>query len=164
MRDRRYTRIPVEQVKVLNPRDREQKQFEDNIRNIGAVGLLKPIVANERYLDKSGKYELVCGEGRLLAHRQLGKTEIDAEVVDVDRKQALLMSLVENIARVTPGTMWFAKEVARMHQAGIFPGTLISSFRPEGTSSLLSTGFSGTPWPPCGRSRRRFQAAWQRGE
>jgi len=60
----------------------------------------------------------VCGEGRYLAHKELGKTEIAAEVIDCDRKTALLYSLVENIARVPPGTMWFAQEMKRMYDAG----------------------------------------------
>jgi ParB family chromosome partitioning protein len=48
----------------------------------------------------------------------LEKTEIAAEVIDCDRKTALLYSLVENIARVPPGTMWFAEEMKRMHDSG----------------------------------------------
>jgi len=53
-----------------------------------------------------------------LAHQELGMTEIAAEVIDCNRKTALLYSLVENIARVPPGTMWFAQEMKRMHDAG----------------------------------------------
>lgn len=119
MKERKWATIPVDQIVVVNSRDRDQRQFDDNVKSIGAIGLLKPIVVNAKFLDRSGKYELVCGEGRLLAHRRLGKTEIEAEVVNVDRKQAHLMSLVENIARVPPGTMWFANEVRRMHDAGV---------------------------------------------
>jgi ParB-like chromosome segregation protein Spo0J len=45
-----------------------------------------PIVVNERYLAKSGKYELVCGYGRLRAHKRMSKTRmsktwIEAEVL-----------------------------------------------------------------------------------
>jgi len=119
MKERRYGRIPVDDIVVINSRERDQKQFDDNARSIESVGLLKPIVVNEHYFQKSGKYELVCGEGRLNAHKRLKKVEIEAEIVDVDRKQALLMSLIENIARVPPGTMWFAKEVVRMKNSGM---------------------------------------------
>ena len=119
MKERRYGRISVDDIVVINSRERDQKQFDDNARSIESVGLLKPIVVNEHYFEKSGKYELVCGEGRLNAHKRLKKLEIDAEIVDVDRKQALLMSLIENMARVPPGTMWFAKEVVRMKNAGM---------------------------------------------
>jgi len=119
MKDRRYELVPLAKIVVLNSRDREQEQFGDNVRSIQDRGLLKPVVVNERFRRKTGKYELVCGEGRLIAHQRLKKKEIAAEVIDCDRKQAYLLSLIENIARVPAGTMWFAREVERMHDAGM---------------------------------------------
>jgi len=118
MSDRSYGPVPIEKIKVLNSRNREQEQFKKNVQSIRDVGLLKPVVVNRRHLGKTGYYELVCGEGRYLAYKQLGRPEIPAEVLDCDRNTALLYSLVENIARVPPGTMWFAREVTRMHDAG----------------------------------------------
>ena len=119
MSERKHRMIPVDQITVLNTRDRDKQQFAENVRSIEEVGQRKPIVVNGRYLEKTGMYELVCGEGRLLAQKRLGKTEIAAEVIDCDRKRALLCSLVENIARVPPGTMWFAREMKRMRDAGL---------------------------------------------
>jgi hypothetical protein len=54
-----------------------------------------------------------------LAYKALGQPEIRAEVISCDRKTALLYSLIENIARVPPGTMWFAAEVKRMYDSGL---------------------------------------------
>lgn len=119
MDERKYANIPMDSIKVLNSRNRDRGRFEENIRSIRDVGLLRPIVVNERYLEKSGYYELVCGEGRYLAFKELGNTEIAAEVIDCSRKDAYLCSLVENIARVPPGTMWFAREVKRMRDGGV---------------------------------------------
>lgn len=119
MENRKYITIPIDSIKVLNSRNRDRSQFEENIRSIRDVGLLKPIVVNERYFEKNNCYELVCGEGRYLAYKELGKTEIPAEAINCSRKEAYLCSLVENIARVPPGTMWFAREVKRMHDSGI---------------------------------------------
>jgi ParB family chromosome partitioning protein len=116
--------VPVEQIVVLNSRDREQDKFADNVRSIQDVGLLKPVLLNERFFKSSGKYELVCGEGRLIAHQRLQKADIAAEIIDCDRKQAYLISLIENIARVPPGTMWFATEVKRMKDAGMTLGEI----------------------------------------
>jgi ParB family transcriptional regulator, chromosome partitioning protein len=124
MKDRRYEMVPVELIVVLNSRDREQDKFADNVRSIQDVGLLKPVLLNERFFKSSGKYELVCGEGRLIAHQRLQKAEIAAEIIDCDRKQAYLISLIENIARVPPGTMWFATEVKRMKDAGMTLGEI----------------------------------------
>lgn len=119
MEERKYANVPIDLIKVLNSRNRDRSRFEENIRSIRDVGLLRPIVVNERYYEKSGYYELVCGEGRYLAYKELSKTEIPAEVIDCSRKDAYLCSLVENIARVPPGTMWFAREVKRMHDSGV---------------------------------------------
>ncbi|VGO19154.1 ParB/RepB/Spo0J family partition protein [Pontiella sulfatireligans] len=118
MADRTYQLIPIDTIVVLNSRNRNRQKFAENIRSIEEVGLRKPIVVNGRGFSRNGKYELVCGEGRFLAHQELGRDEIAAEVIDCDRKTALLYSLVENIARVPPGTMWFAQEMKRMHDGG----------------------------------------------
>jgi ParB family chromosome partitioning protein len=115
---RRYEEVPIEQVKVINSRNRDSEQFEMNVESIDSVGLLKPIRVNDRYLESSGFYELICGEGRLLAHQKLGKKEIMAEVVTCTRKEALLQSLIENIARTKPGSMDFARELKRLHDEG----------------------------------------------
>ena len=115
---RRYEEVPVEQIKVINSRDRDTTQFKMNVTSISELGLMKPIRVNDRFLEKSGFYELICGEGRLLAHRELGKDRILAEVVTCSRKEAYLESLVENIARTKPGTMDFAREIRQLHDEG----------------------------------------------
>jgi len=89
MADRKYQMVPVDKIVVLNSRNRDKRQFAENVRSIDEVGLRKPIVVNGRGFEKSGTYELVCGEGRFLAHKRLGKTEIAAEVIDCNRKTAL---------------------------------------------------------------------------
>lgn len=119
MQDRKFANIPIDEIKVLNSRNRDRTRFNENIRSIRDVGLLKPIVVNERFYEKKNYYELVCGEGRYLAYKELKHTEIPAEIVNCTRKDAYLYSLVENIARVPPGTTWFAKEVKRMRDSGI---------------------------------------------
>lgn len=118
MKDRKYEMIPLDRIKVLNSRKRGKAHFKEIVRSIDEVGLLVPIVVNERYLEKKGYYDLICGEGRLLAFKQQGRTHIRAQVRNCTKKEALILSLVENIARVPPGTMWFAHEVKRMHDAG----------------------------------------------
>ena len=118
MAKRKYAKIPIDRVKVLNPRTRNRAQFRENVRSIEEVGLLKPVVVNGRNLKRTGWYELVCGQGRYLAYKALGHSHIPAEVISCSKKEALLYSLVENIARVPPGTMWFAYEVKRLRDAG----------------------------------------------
>ncbi|XZE55874.1 ParB/RepB/Spo0J family partition protein [Planctomycetaceae bacterium SH139] len=115
---RRYEEVPIDQVKVINSRNRDKEQFDMNVESIEGVGLMKPIRVNDKFLESSGLYELICGEGRLLAHKQLGKTHVMAEVVTCTRKEALLQSLIENIARTKPGSMDFARELKRLHDEG----------------------------------------------
>lgn len=68
-----------------------------------------------KFFEKSGVYELICVEGRLLAHKRLGRKVVMAEVVTPSRKEALLQSLVENIARTKPARMDFSRELKRLH-------------------------------------------------
>lgn len=117
-RDRCYRSISTEKIKVINSRDRDQEQFNINVESIDHVGLLKPVRVNDKFLERTGCYELICGEGRLLAHQRLGRTEIIAEIVTCSRKEAYLQSLVENIARTKPGSMDFARELKRLHDEG----------------------------------------------
>lgn len=119
MEKREYRMIGLDEIRVLNTRNREESQFADNVRSIDAVGLLKPIVVNRRHYDACKQYDLVCGEGRYLAHKRLHKQQIAAEVIDCDDETAFLCSMVENVARVPPGTMWFAHEMRRMHESGM---------------------------------------------
>ena len=118
MKDRRYEMVPVDKVKVINSRRRDEVQFQMNVQSIDAVGLLKPILVNDKFLDSSGLYELVCGEGRLTAHKRLGTDQIKAEVTTCARKEAYLLSLIENLARSRPATMEFARALKRMYDQG----------------------------------------------
>lgn len=92
--------VPVDAIEVLNPRERNEKAFEEIVRNIKEIGLKKPITVTPRLRsDGAARYLLVCGEGRLKAFQQLGESKIPAMVVDVTDEDAFVMSLAENIAR-----------------------------------------------------------------
>lgn len=118
MKDRRREMIPIDKIRVLNSRTRDEGQFALNVQSIEANGQLKDIRVNDKFCAKDGFYELICGEGRLIAQKRLGKTEIRAEIVTCTRKQAYLESLVENLARSRPGTMDFARELKSLHDEG----------------------------------------------
>lgn len=137
MAKRKYRLVPVGSIRILNSRTRGKLQFDDNVRSIRAVGLLKPIVVNEKSFAKTGYFELVCGEGRFLAYKALKHEKIPAEVITCDRKTALLYSLVENIARVPPNTMWFANEMKRMRDCGL-PIKKISQIVGKGETYVIN--------------------------
>ena len=118
IKNRRYEEIPVDKIKVINPRNREAEQFDMNVQSIDHVGLMKPIRVNDKFLDRTEMYELICGEGRLQAHQRLKRPTVLAEVTTCTRKDAYLQSLVENLARTKPGSMSFARELKRLHDEG----------------------------------------------
>lgn len=92
--------IPVDQIEVINPRERNSRVFAEIVANIKAIGLKKPIVVTPRATANGiERYLLVCGEGRLKAFRALGESNIPALVVSVSDEDAFIMSLTENIAR-----------------------------------------------------------------
>jgi len=114
---RQIQEIPINRIQIINPRERDPAQFSENVASIKRLGLKRPVVVNNRYLSETGKYELVCGQGRLEAVTQLGWESIPSLMVNVDRPTALLMSIAENAARQTPSPIWFAKMVKTMHDS-----------------------------------------------
>lgn len=92
--------IPVDSVRVVNPRARSPKIFAGIVESIATVGLKRPITVTEARRDDGGTgYDLICGQGRLEAFKALGETHIPALVVRASETELYLMSLVENLAR-----------------------------------------------------------------
>jgi ParB family transcriptional regulator, chromosome partitioning protein len=104
--------IPIAEIRVVNPRSRSKKRFQDIVANIAAIGLKRPITVARRELEPDGtRYDLTCGQGRMESCRLLGETTIPAVVTDASREEQLLMSLVENIARHPPSNRDLIREV-----------------------------------------------------
>jgi ParB family chromosome partitioning protein len=111
--------IPIAAIEVLNPRERNQRIFDDIVGNIKQIGLKKPITVTSRpNADGEIRYLLVCGEGRMKAFKSLGETEIPAMVIDVDDDDAFIMSLAENIARRQCRTLELLAGVQRLRDQG----------------------------------------------
>lgn len=92
--------VELDRVDVLNPRERNDRVFDEIVVNIKKLGLKKPITVTPRPTPEGDlRYLLVCGEGRLKAFKALGEAAIPALVVEVSDEDAFIMSLVENIAR-----------------------------------------------------------------
>jgi ParB family transcriptional regulator, chromosome partitioning protein len=117
MTDKQIERIPIAEIRVVNPRSRNKVKFQLVIASIRAVGLKKPITVSRRDLDGDGtQYDLVCGQGRMEACLALGETTIPAVVVDATREEQFLMSLVENIARRPPSNRALLGELRSLRQ------------------------------------------------
>ena len=112
--------IPIDRIRVLNPRPRDKKKFEQIIQSIKNLGLKKPIQVSLRSADEGTEpgYDLVCGQGRIEAFLALGHKEIPAIVVEVSREERLLRSLVENMARRLPHPLALMNEIERLKAEG----------------------------------------------
>jgi len=74
--------------------DEKISELADSIRK---HGLAQPILVTPSIVQN--EYELIAGERRLRACRKAGLTEIPAIIKQVDEKQGMELSLVENIQR-----------------------------------------------------------------
>ena len=109
--------IPVLKIRVVNPRARAKAKFADIVTNVSKVGLKKPITVCERP-GSGGEYDLVCGQGRLEAFKNLGQTHVPALIVKASEEDRHIMSLVENIARRTPDSLALARDIAGLEARG----------------------------------------------
>ena len=101
--------IPLDQIEVLNPRDRNNRMFEQIVSNIQSIGLKKPIVVTPRPNGTGDHYLLICGEGRFKAFKSLGHKEIPAMVMNVDDESAFIMSLT--LLGVWRGTLFYPPDL-----------------------------------------------------
>ena len=67
--------IPIERIRILNPRQRDQKKFELIVQSIKNVGLHKSIQVSMRSEGEAEGpgYDLVCGQGRIEALIAIGQ-------------------------------------------------------------------------------------------
>lgn len=99
-RNDQITLIPVEKLRVLNPRTRNPYFFSQLVENIASVGLKRPITVAPGGRDAEGHWhEVLCGQGRLEALKALGETMIPCCVVEANEIDRYLITLTENIAR-----------------------------------------------------------------
>jgi|SRR5580700_10914525 ParB family chromosome partitioning protein len=75
-----------------------EKDLDELVANIRVHGQLEPIVVARR---PAGKYEIVTGQRRYLAHQRLGRETILAAILEgpVDDETAKAMSISENLVR-----------------------------------------------------------------
>ena len=138
---RTFKMVPLANVRVLNPRERNQRVFDGIVENIKSVGLKKPVIVTPRTDDTDAEYFLlVCGEGRLNAFRALGEETIPALVVAVSDEEAFVMSLVENIARRQYRPLEILSSIRQLFDKGYSPSAISNKtgLTPTYVSGILS--------------------------
>jgi ParB family transcriptional regulator, chromosome partitioning protein len=89
-------------VQMIHPNPRQPRRRFDGEATSGladsirAQGVVQPVLVRPR---KAGGYELIAGERRWRAAREAGVATLPALVRDADERDALLLGLVENVAR-----------------------------------------------------------------
>jgi len=111
--------IPLEQITILNPRQRGKKKFQQISNNIAKLGLKKPVtVARVNGSAERPTYNLVCGQGRYETYKAMGQTVIPAFVIIGSKEQQMLISLAENLARRYHTAVELVTEVRSLHERG----------------------------------------------
>lgn len=114
--------INVEDIHILNPRERNKARFQKIVESIAAVGLKRPIkVSRSVGKGNSKPYVLICGQGRLEAFRALGETHIPAIIVSLSREDCYIQSLIENLARRTPTSLETVRQIGALSERGFSP-------------------------------------------
>ena len=97
-----YRDIPLDDLAIGQGQVRTQspgREIDDLVRSIDTQGLLQPIVVCPSR--KEGKWEILIGQRRFLAHKLLKRKTIAAAVLDkqVSQGEAKAISITENLIR-----------------------------------------------------------------
>ncbi|MFM0265529.1 ParB/RepB/Spo0J family partition protein [Paraburkholderia sediminicola] len=96
---RQHKMLPMDKID-RNPHQPRIRFDEEKIKKLAmsissAGGLIEPIVVRAM----GDRYELIAGERRWLAHKELGKPTIEGLVISADDAQSAMLALAENIER-----------------------------------------------------------------
>ena len=97
-----YREVPLDDLVIGKGQVRTQdpgRDIEELAKSIEVQGLLQPIVVCEA--KESGKWEILTGQRRFLAHKRLKKETISAAILDerVEEREAKAISITENLIR-----------------------------------------------------------------
>jgi len=98
------TRLPLETIRLnrFQPRQKiDESKIQELANSIRESGLIYPLLVRKSAQNDSDRpyYDLIAGERRYRALKLLGETEAPVIVKDVADRQALQLSLIENIQR-----------------------------------------------------------------
>ena len=72
-----------------------EEEIEELAQSIAERGQLQPILITPR----NDRFEIVAGDRRYLAHKKLGREEIEAKVVEADKEAVAIDRATENLQR-----------------------------------------------------------------
>jgi len=146
----------MDRITIVNPRLRNKKTFQGIVDNIAEIGLKRPITVTSRHGENGPLYDLVCGQGRLEAFRQLGQTEVPALIVTADQEDCFVASLVENCARRQHQAVDLLQDILGMRERGYSDNEVAAM-------TGLSSNYVSTVGRLLERGERRLVAAVEAG-
>lgn len=152
----RVEMIPIDRITIVNPRLRSKKIFKGIVENIAEIGLKRPITVTSRQGADGPLYDLVCGQGRLEAFRELEQSEVPALIVSADTEDCMVASLVENCARRQHQAVDLLQDIVGMRERGY-------SDHEIGEKTGLSANYVWSVGKLLARGERRLVAAVEAG-
>lgn len=117
--------VSIDQIKPSPYQLRLSFQTEDLKEEIQKDGLLSPIIVRV----KNGYYELIDGQRRLEALKELGWKKVPVEIQEVDDGKARLMVYKLNSIRESYTTEEKARYFKKLHDEGMTPYAIGQEFR-----------------------------------
>ena len=112
-REERVSYVTLERIKPnpFQPRENfDKRRLDELVSSIREKGVLQPVIVRFR----DGDYELIAGERRLRAAKEIGMEEVPVIVKDVSDVDVLELSLIENIQREELNPIEEAKAFQRL--------------------------------------------------
>ncbi|MBQ9624854.1 MAG: ParB/RepB/Spo0J family partition protein, partial [Clostridia bacterium] len=99
-KDKRFVTIDIKKIKP-NPNQArktfDEAEIEDLANSVSQKGVIYPVLLTEK---ADGTYMIVAGERRYRAAKKVGLKEIPAIIENLDEREIMEVSLIENIQRV----------------------------------------------------------------
>ncbi|MDT4811368.1 nucleoid occlusion protein [compost metagenome] len=144
--------IPLADIRVLNPRSRNQQVFARLVENIASLGLKRPITVTRN----GPSFDLICGQGRFEAFKILGESTIPAVVVTATEADRYLIGLVENLARRKHSNRDLLMAISVLHERGY-------SIKQIAQKTCLDTAYVGGILILLRQGEERLIAAVEKG-
>jgi len=165
------TRIPLVDTVRFGGRAVDAAAVKLLAESMGAVGLLNAITVTKHVRNegpsKIDTYWIVAGKHRVQAARDLGWTEIDAVIVDMDAVHAELCEIDENLIRSELTDSQRATAHARREAIMVSLGLVNSKPGPkagDSAKSALTPSYATTAAAELGVSRRTIENDLRRGK
>jgi len=109
----KFEQVVIPDVRVSSIHTEEERALIAS--TVQQIGLVQDMVARPR---QDGNFELISGKGRLEELKNAGHTEYQFKVLEADDKTALIMNIIENVARGSYDYVSVSKAINRLLKTG----------------------------------------------